>query len=162
MKKTVEAIALGTIFPEEQVDNILKVCEGTPDAKVALNILLGIFEQPEVAQSVKDDDKYANKQLIRYCPFENRVYFRYNPINKKYGWYKKEETEYTEENAVSLKSWYEDACKEAGYEDIKAFEADFKKMSYDFSISDRVSETYTSLSDWNKYEIKVPISHHRV
>lgn len=74
--KTIQEIALGTIFPKEQVNTILEIVNATENPKVAIELLLGIYEQPYIANYVEHPDKGA-LSFIQYDKFKDKVYYTY-------------------------------------------------------------------------------------
>lgn len=85
MKKSIESIALGTIFPKDQVNNVLEIVYGTANPTLALQILLGIYEEP-VLPSHADIDKKGTCVLTSYDKWNDRVHFTYER-NKQKGIY---------------------------------------------------------------------------
>lgn len=78
--KTIQEIALGTIFPKEQINTILEIVNATQNPQVAVELLLGIYEQPYIAKYVEHPDK-GTLSLIEYDKFRDKVYYTY--IRKK-------------------------------------------------------------------------------
>lgn len=74
--KTIQEIALGTIFPKEQANTILEIVNATENPEVGLKMLLGIYEQPYIAQYVD----HPEKKLLtfkEYDKFKDRVSYTY-------------------------------------------------------------------------------------
>jgi len=49
--KTIEEIALGTKFSENHISGIMEICGATQNPRVSMQILLGIYEAPFVAEA---------------------------------------------------------------------------------------------------------------
>ena len=64
-------VALGTIFPKENIDNILEVISATPSPDVATAILLGIYEEPGLYPDAVINDK--NCTLVSYNKWNDQV-----------------------------------------------------------------------------------------
>lgn len=78
--KTIETIALGTIFPEQNIDAILEVASATPNPTLALNIILGIYQEPTLKNTSVINNNLCT--LVNYDKWEDRVNYKYE-TNKK-------------------------------------------------------------------------------
>ena len=72
---TISRVALGTIFPKENIDSILEVINATPNADVATEILLGIYVEPGVQETAVISGK--NCSLINYNKWTGKVNYSY-------------------------------------------------------------------------------------
>lgn len=80
--KTLETIALGTIFPENRLESIMEVVAATPNGKVALDILLGIYVEPTLKQTATLNDRLCT--LVRYDKWTDKVYYDYHQHKQKH------------------------------------------------------------------------------
>lgn len=74
--KTIQEIALGTIFPKEQVNTILEIVNATENPEIAIKVLLGIYEEPYVAKHVEHPEK-GIATFKWYDKFKDRVWYSY-------------------------------------------------------------------------------------
>jgi len=74
MNKIVK-VALNAAFKPEQVNALMEVIGATPNPEMAAEILLGIYEEPELLKVV--DDRGTIKTLISVNHWENNVYYEY-------------------------------------------------------------------------------------
>ena len=69
-------VALGTVFPKEQIDNVLEVINATPSPDVATAILLGIYVHPALqADAVIINDKDCT--FVSYNKWDDKVNYSY-------------------------------------------------------------------------------------
>jgi hypothetical protein len=81
-------IALGTIFPKENIQSIMEVITATPNPDIATEILLGIYQEPVVCESAMIDDKQCF--LISYNKWDNQVFYYYLTKDSKHIYVKKD------------------------------------------------------------------------
>lgn len=79
---TILRVALGTVFPKENIDSILEVINATPNADVATEILLGIYEEPYVQETAVIADR--NCTLIAYNKWTGKVQYSYEIPDTKH------------------------------------------------------------------------------
>jgi hypothetical protein len=79
---TILSVALGTIFPKENIDSILEVINATPNADVAAEILLGIYVEPGVQTTAVIADR--NCKLISYDRWTGKVMYSYETPDTKH------------------------------------------------------------------------------
>jgi len=101
--KTIQAIALGTIFPKENIESIMEVVLATPNPDVALSILLDIYEEPIVQETAVIAEK--NCTLISYNKWDNKVKYSYETPDTKHIYVQKDidTTLITEDNYEEFK-----------------------------------------------------------
>ncbi len=75
MNKIVK-VALNAAFKPEQVNALMEVIGATPNPEMAVEILLGIYEEPVLQDVV--DDRGTIKTLVRVNHWENTVYYSYD------------------------------------------------------------------------------------
>lgn len=66
-------------FKPEVINNIIEVAEATNNSTLAIEMLLGVYEAPTIATSsilTSKADELAPRQLVKYNPFQNKVYFK--------------------------------------------------------------------------------------
>ena len=135
--KTLETIALGTIFPENRLESIMEVVAATPNGKVALDILLGIYVEPFLC----DNATISNKEctLVRYDKWTESVHYKYTQNKQKYIYVPKDldTSIITEENySQYVIKWGDNA---------KSFYLTLSEME--------TVESYTSLNEWLNNQI---------
>jgi hypothetical protein len=78
--------ALSMTFGPEKVQVLTEICEATPNAEIAIEKLLNIYEEPFIAALPHADCKvnYLEKQFISYDKWNDRVHFKamYNYADK--------------------------------------------------------------------------------
>jgi hypothetical protein len=74
--------ALESRYPEFAVDNLLKVAYATPNAEVAVEMLLNIYEYPELETHVVSSTSGTKYTLVSYDMFAKIVSYTYED-NKK-------------------------------------------------------------------------------
>jgi hypothetical protein len=80
--KTIETIALGTIFPEKNIEAVMEVVNATPNPPLALNILLGLYEEPMFLDYAKIGDRECI--FKHYDKWTNTVHYTYEKNKQKY------------------------------------------------------------------------------
>ena len=78
MNKIIKA-ALRAKFNAFDVDALLEIISKTENPEVAAELLLGVYEQPEINLAVHPDysPSQQNKMFIRYDKWRGRVYYSY-------------------------------------------------------------------------------------
>ena len=71
-----ERIALQSKFNDEQIDALLEIANATENPKIAIEMLLGVYEQPYIANYVEHPDKGA-LTFKQYDKFKDKVYYTY-------------------------------------------------------------------------------------
>jgi hypothetical protein len=77
-------VALATVFNnEEQIDNIMEIIQNTPNPEVAVNILLGLYEEPIIPLEsfVLHTDRTKVCIFDYYDKWQNQVYYKFE-MNK--------------------------------------------------------------------------------
>ena len=80
--KTVETIALGTIFPINSIDALIEVVGSTPNPRLALDILLGLYEELVLDKYAVLDGKECT--LVSYDKWTDSVQYKYTRNKQKY------------------------------------------------------------------------------
>ena len=103
-------VALGTIFPKENIDNILEVIHATPSHDVATAILLGIYEEPALQPDAVINDKDCT--LVSYNKWNDQVRYSYLVNDTKHIYIAKDtDTKLiTEDNHNDYAVKYSDNC----------------------------------------------------
>ena len=149
MNKIIKA-ALEAKFVGVDVSPVVDVINATPNPIVAAEILLGLYVQPVLPETLPDTKTEVNRKIIAYDRFKNEVKYSYNSREAVEVWVKKEDKEsnnlpdYKSENL--LKGYYaSDVCK-------KVFlpEEEFRKLYTQVYIYGKVSET-TKTSTTSNY-----------
>ena len=105
--------ALEAKYNGSNVDNILNVIYNTPNAEIAMELLLGIYEHPVIEQFVINNPDTKKLSFISYDMFNKTVRYSFED-NKRTGIYVKKGTntdEITHENYQDYKmSWSSGDC----------------------------------------------------
>lgn len=149
MNKIIKA-ALEAKFVGMDVSPVVDVINATPNPIVAAEILLGLYEQPVLPETLPDTKTEVNRKIIDYDRFKNEVEYSYNSREAVEVWVKKEDKEsnnlpdYKSENL--LKGYYaSDVCKK-----VSLPEEEFRKLYTQVYIYGKVSET-TKTSTTSNY-----------
>ena len=104
-------VALGTIFPKENIDNILEVINATPSSDVATAILLGIYEKPTIEDNAVISEKDCT--FLGYNKWSNEVHYSYLVNDTKHIYVAKDTDTslITEDNHKDYVVKYADDCK---------------------------------------------------
>ena len=86
--QTILTVALGTIFPKENIDSIMEVISATPNPDIATAILLGIYEEPVIQHSAFYDNK--NCYFISYNKWDDQVEYYFMTKDSKHIYVKKD------------------------------------------------------------------------
>jgi hypothetical protein len=85
--KTIEEIALGTMFPENHISAIMEICEATQNSTLAMSILLGIYEDPKIMRmglrKVNKDSEDRFMVFESYDKWADRVRYSYEKNKTK-------------------------------------------------------------------------------
>jgi hypothetical protein len=124
MKNSIVTIALSSKFTKEQMEGVLEIVHATPNPEVAVEILLGIYEQPKLPLEPVNpklfDSAKRNMVLKHYDKFNETVSFTYHMMKQKSGWIENGVT-VDVANIVSNNRWAEDAARS-----LKIDEKEFK------------------------------------
>lgn len=138
--KTIETIALGTIFPEQNIDAILEIVSATPNPTLALNIILGIYQEPTLKNTSVINNNLCT--LVNYDKWEGRVNYKYE-TNKKVHIY----IDKTVDKTLITADNYKDYKIESWKEDVT--------VSHWVKLPEIIIEkNYTDLSTWLNGEDK--------
>lgn len=141
--KTIERVALATMFKDEQLDSIMEVVGYTPNPTIAIEKLLGIYVQPEFrAIGLKSKNGKSQEQIeltlesVDY--WQEQVYYSYMYQPQK-GLYIHKDVDETLVNADNYKEYelqYED-------DDVKYIYINFGDMA--------VRKDVCSFREWSEY-----------
>lgn len=113
MEKIIQ-IALGSSYPTEKLNALKEVIDATPNSQMATEILLGVYEKPEIPSKVKDKDgKIRVAKSIDY--WRETVTYMYLD-NKRIGAYYPKDTD---EKDINDSNWQKLKCN-----------GDFKNAKY--------------------------------
>ena len=119
--QSILTIALGTIFPKENIKSIMEVIGATPNPEVATQILLGIYVEPVVQESaIKGDNACVFKSYDKWSNTVNYTYL----VNDSKHIYVKEDVDVsliTEHNYLDYKVNYSN-------NDVKGFHVKLSTM----------------------------------
>ena len=152
MEKIIRA-ALAVKFAPTSVDALLKVVMGTPNAQIATEILLDVYQHPVVNTEPHEDysPNEANKIFISYDMWTDKVHYSYNSRKSKYGWYLKTLADY-ERYAACLDAY--ELSKSEYASKLNITEEEFDKLydkghTYGPVDTSYTRTTYCDLNSWN-------------
>jgi len=153
MEKLIQ-FALSTKFGED-IAAIMDVITATPNPTVATEILLGLYEEPEVLRTDEvlhyASDEKTNIRFNYYDRFTLNVHFSHQRIINKSAWFKKYAiTDPSEETIISDKYWEEDAARSLGMTQEK-FVEEHERRIYHTEVASQIRNGSMSLHDWNNY-----------
>jgi hypothetical protein len=132
--QTILTVALGTIFPKENIESIMEVIGATPNPDIATAILLGIYEEPIVQTSAVKNDREC--YFISYDKWSNLVYY----------WYMEQDTK----NIYIARGIDKALINEENYETFKVPYDSNDSVYHTVKLStQRKVETTSDLSYWN-------------
>lgn len=134
-------VALGTVFPKEQIDNVLEVINATPSPDVATLILLGIYEEPAIEDNAVISDK--NCTIVSYNKWTDQVRYSYLVNDTKHIYVAKD----TDTSLITEDNYEDYLVKYA--DDCKGFNVKLSAM--------RTVTSELSSSNWNEKPRVVPI-----
>lgn len=126
-------VALGTIFPKENIQSIMEVITATPNPDVATEILLGIYQEPVIQSSAMIDGKQCF--FISYNKWDTQVRYYYMTKETKHIYVKKD----TDTSLINENNYEEFAVKYS--ESVIGHRV---TLSNDIKI-----ESHMYLSNWN-------------
>lgn len=127
-------IALGTIFPKENIQSIMEVITATPNPDIATEILLGIYQEPVVCASAMIDGKRCFS--ISYNKWDNQVLYYYLTKDSKHIYVKKD----TDTSLIN----------ENNYEEFSVQYHSEKAIGHRVILSNDIKiEKHMHLSTWN-------------
>jgi len=73
--ETILTVALGTVFPKQDIESIMEVINATPNPDIATQILLGIYKEPVIQSSAIYNDRDC--YFISYNKWDDWVNYYY-------------------------------------------------------------------------------------
>jgi hypothetical protein len=136
MKNSIVTIALSSKFTAEQMEGVLEIIHATPNAEVAVEILLGIYEAPklplEPVNPKNFDSTKRNIVCSGYDKFNETVSFTYHMMKQKSGWIENG-VEVDPANIASNNRWAEDAARSLKI-DEKVFKDTYTHHVFDIDL----------------------------
>lgn len=135
------------------LEALLEVIAATPNAEVATEILLGIYEDPLIGEPGPEMcNHYHNIEFLSYDKFKQQINFKYIRVEKVTGWVPNTIENPTVDNIVSKKSWADDAFKDnpSGCATMEEFGLKHKRTTFIVKVTDEVEKSYTSITNWHK------------
>jgi thymidylate synthase len=142
-------LALSLKFNPGDIDSIMEIIEATGNTQVATEILLGVYEAPEVAIIAPNTKYETNRKLVNYDKFKDEVKYTYNSVKELSAWFLKGQEDLSLENSVSKKTWTDDVAKELAISTDEVRRLYTKKV-YDREIDPRDNTSITSLKNWQE------------
>ena len=103
-EKSIETVALGAIFNSEVVSNIIEVCNGTPNPRRAMEIMLDLYEHPKVPKSIPDSNERINCEFMFFDKWEDMVQYSYNRVERSQVWLHVDFLKQMEKDGASIDS----------------------------------------------------------
>jgi len=157
MNKIIE-FALSTKFGKD-IEAIMEVIAATENPTVASEILLGLYEEPEIAYKnailANQQDNKIDIEYQCYDRFKDEVTFRYHRVIRKEAWFKKGDMPH-KDHIASDRHWTEDAAKQLGLS-VDEFKETHERVAYHTEIESSYSTTKKSARDWNEYTEKCEV-----
>jgi hypothetical protein len=146
--QTILTVALGTIFPKENIKSIMEVIGATPNPEIATQILLGIYKEPVIQSSAVYNDRDC--YFIKYDKWSNLVHYWYMEQATKNICIAKDtdKTLITEENYETFKVSYD--SKDSVYHTVKLSTKRKVESSCDLGYWIGKPMVEISLSDWEE------------
>jgi hypothetical protein len=116
--KSVEEIALSTVFSAEHMQSLMEVVNATENPQVAIQLLLGIYQQPEIPPQVIGKNGEI-KTFVNFNKFSNYVEYKALDITTKGMWFLKPVLDsMLEDGAYDFRNeiFYDDFKQRAFYE----------------------------------------------
>ena len=114
MKNSIVTIALSTKFTPEQIEGVLEIINATPNPEVAVAVLLGIYEDPELPKSPRNLSRFSEDKreitFMDYDKYNNEVIYSYKVMKMKKGWIENGVT-VDPANIVSTTRYSDDAAR---------------------------------------------------
>lgn len=149
--------ALASRFGAENTDLIMEVIVATPNPEVATEILLGLYERPEIHRTDEvlhnASDEKTNIRYTAYNDFTKEVHFTYQRIIKSSAWFEKNPSGVTitsEEKIISDKYWADDAARALNMS-TEDFNEKYERLVYHTEVEKSTREGSKHVSDWNNY-----------
>ena len=114
-EKSIETVALAAIFNSDVVSNIIEVCNGTPNPRRAMEIMLNLYEHPKVPKSIPDSNERINCKFMFFDKWGDMVQYSYNRVERSQVWLHVDFIKEMSDNGASIDSpEFYDAYKAGG------------------------------------------------
>jgi hypothetical protein len=131
--------ALESTYHGASVENLLKVIYATANPEVAMELMLNIYEEPVIEQSVIHDTNGNKLNFVSFNAFEREVSYNYQQ-NKKISIYVDKDVDTSEITCDN-------------YQDYKKSWNDNTKTHYVTLPEMETTHSSMSLSSWNKLQV---------
>ena len=152
---TIESIALESKFNKENIPALLSVVNATENPQIALEILLDIYQYPDIFTVANDSNEQKKRTFVSFEPIGSQVTYSYYPVTTKEAWFKKDEENLSEENIVSTKYWSSGVADELGIPEKEVREI-YAYKTYKTAVSTDINVRTVSLQEWNNFGQYVP------
>ena len=152
---TIETIALESKFNKENIPALLSVVNATENPQIALEILLDIYQYPDIFTVANDSNEQKKRTFVSFEPIGSQVTYSYYPVTTKEAWFKKDEENLSEENIVSTKYWSSGVADELGIPEKEVREI-YAYKTYETTVSTDINVRTVSLQEWNNFGQYVP------
>lgn len=155
--KSIQSIALESKFSKEEIPALLQVVEATPNPETAIEVLLGVYQEPTIFKFAKDGESQAERTLVSFKPISQTVVYTYFPIKSKEAWFRKDEKNLCESTIASSNRWQEDAAEHLGIS-LEELRENYVRKTYSKVISDTRKEATVDLNSWNYWGKREEVS----
>ena len=127
------------------VEQLLEIINATSNPEVATEILLGVYETPNIEKVCKrESENEINVEFISFDKFNLTVTYSYNRVNTMYRWIPNDKN-VALINAIGSYTWSDDAAKALN-------------MSEDEFKATHTRHTFTSEPSKERYHSTMPLS----
>ena len=155
--KSIQSIALESKFSKEEIPALLQVVEATPNPETAIEVLLGVYQEPTIFKFANDGESQAERTLVGFKPISQTVIYTYFPVKSKEAWFRKDEKNLCEATIASSNRWQEDAAEHLGIS-IEELRENYVRKTYSKVISDTRKEATVDLNSWNYWGEREEVS----
>lgn len=152
---SIESIALESKFSKENIPALLTVINATENPQTTLQILLGIYDYPNIFLVANDSKDEKERTFLSFEPISSKVTYSYYSITTKEAWFKKGEENLSKENIVSTKYWASAVADELGITEEKVKEL-YENKICETHVGNTLQVRSVSLITWNQFGQYVP------
>lgn len=128
---------LSLAFPQMEVNNLLEIISATPNPNTAMEILLGMYEEPEIGECKDESILKKDPKFLSFNKWTNKIEYSYVEEIKKSAYFPKD----IDTKTITLENYKSLECEwESG-----------KTISHSIPTGEfRTREDYCNLNDWTK------------
>ena len=104
--ESIERVALAASYnlPDIMVENMMSVCNGTPNPRRAIEILLGLYKEPKVSKTIPDSNERINCKFTSFDKWGDMVQYSYNRVERSQVWLHVDFIKEMSDNGASIDS----------------------------------------------------------